>query len=292
MRLLVRSTVIAAFAGVAVVASPLPAARGDGCGSLPAPVGCGASADPANGYFHGVIGVAGQDWVLDLSSRSGTTSGCGDCTWTVVFECEQSSPDDPGSMQGCAGMSAGNLCPPDQTPYRLYLSTSAVTYQLVGTICLGGSAHIVEVGADAESDVERYLDNVRPPDLIITKRPRGATLTGLPAYFSATIPPGALGPETFGGPSVSETITLAPRQVNWWWGDGNESGWLSIDAVASHRYLAPGNIPGTLSTRWSATYTATFDGHTVGPFDATGTLERNQPFTEPVTTSSPVLVAP
>ena len=42
-------------------------AAADGCGTLPVSVSCGAGADPPGGYVHGLIGVTGQDWVLDLA---------------------------------------------------------------------------------------------------------------------------------------------------------------------------------------------------------------------------------
>jgi len=269
-----------------------PAAAGDGCGDLPVTVDCGTSSDPSNGYFHGLIGVTGQDWVLDVASHSGNSPGCGDCVWTITLDCPETSPGDPDNSTGCAGLVAGGQCPPDALPFRLYLTTTSVTDELIGRICLGGASHIVLVSEDAEADVERYLHDVTPPDLVIHRRPHGATLTGLPTYFTASVPAAALGPVSFGSANLSESITLEPREVDWTWGDGTTSGWLLVDATAAHRYLASGIEAGILTTRWSATYTATFEGRTVGPFPATGELDHGQPFTERVDTSSPVLVGP
>ena len=260
------------------------------CGDLPISVSCGTSADPAGGYFHGLIGVTGQDWVLNLASHAGNGPGCSDCVWTVALDCPQTSPQQPDETAGCVGMNSGARCPPNSLPYRLYLTTSSVTNEVVGDVCLGGGLRIVLVGEDAESDVERYLHDVTPPDLLIHRKPRSATLTGLPTYFTASAPATGLGPVSFGGPTVSEAITVVPEQVMWAWGDGTSSGWLAVSATATHRYLTGGVLNGTLTTRWSATYTASFEGRTVGPFRAKGTIDRAQPFVERVDTSRPVLV--
>jgi hypothetical protein len=285
-----RVAVIVALAGCAVVATPLPAARGDGCGTLPSQVGCGASADPAAGYFHGVIGVTGQGWVLATSSHAGTRPGCGDCVWTVTLDCPQVSPGDPDYAPACSGLRAGSGCPEGELPFNLYLSTAAVTDELVGRVCLGGSSQIVEVGSDAEADVARYLGAITPPDLLLTRRPHGPTLTGLPTYFTATPPRDGLGPEAFGGPTVREAITVTPRRMAWQWGDGESSDWLAVGATVTHRYLAAGTVTVTLTTEWSATYVASFDGQTVGPFDATGVIDRDQTSVERIDSSRPVLV--
>lgn len=266
-----------------------PSAAAD-CGDLPPTVNCGVGADPSDGYFHGVIGVTGQDWVLDLSSHAGNSPACGDCVWTIELECPETSPSQPDPT-GCTGMSAGYQCPPDALPYRLYLTTSTVTDEVVGTVCLGGSYHVVLVSEDADADVDRYLHDASPPDLVIHRRPSGATLAGLATYFTAEVPDHGLGPIGFGDSTVSETITLVPEQVDWDYGDGASSGWQPVDAEVAHRYLARGVLPGVLTTRWGATYTATFEGRTVGPYDATGTLDHPQPFVERVDTSSPVLVS-
>ncbi len=279
----------------AVTATALAGARsasGGSCGDLPVSVDCGTSSDPDGGYFHGLIGVTGQSWVLDVASRSGNSPGCADCTWSIALDCPQTSPGNPDSSIGCAGMVAGAQCPPDAVPFRLYLTTTTVADELIGRICLGGTSQIVLVSEDADSDVERYLHDVTPPDLVVHRRPHGATLTGLPTYFTASVPVGGLGPVSFGSADLRESITLEPRQVDWAWGDGTASGWMPVDATAEHRYLARGVEPGILTTRWSATYTATFEGHTVGPFPASGELDHPQPFTERVDTSTPVLVGP
>lgn len=287
MRWLVAALVLV---GVLSAGRPAPAAADD-CGDLPVSVSCGTSADPESGSFHGLIGVTGQDWVLSLASHSGDTAGCGDCVWTIALDCPLTAPGNPDSSVGCGGFSAGSRCPADELPFNLYLTTATVVNELVGLICLGGRSHIVLVGADAEADVERYLQDVRPPELLIHRRPHGPTLTGLPTYFSASVPVEATRPVGFGSSTVSESITLDPRQVDWAWGDGSSSGWLPSEETAEHRYLSGGVQLGTLTTRWGATYTATFEGRTVGPFTATGTVDRSQPFTEPVDTSDPTLVS-
>lgn len=286
---LVEALVVAATAITATLV-PSPSAAED-CGDLPVSVSCGVGADPPDGYFHGVIGVTGQGWVLGLSSHAGNSPGCGDCVWTISLDCPGSSPSDPGDTTGCAGMQAGLECPPGTLPYRLYLTTSSVNEEVVGIVCLGGTYRIVLVSEDAQADVDRHLHDVAPPDLAIHRRPRGATLTGLPTYFTAEVPAGGVGPFAFGDPTISESITLVPQEIDWIWGDGTSSGWLAVPAWAMHRYLTDGVFPGILITRWAATYTATFEGQTVGPYAATGTLDHRQPFLELVDTSNPTLVS-
>jgi hypothetical protein len=293
----VRSVATTGAVALAIVtalsATKLTPSAADDCDDLSASVTCGVGSDPSGSYFHGLIGVTGQDWVLDLGSRSGSSPGCGDCVWTVTLDCPTASPVNPNGDATCTGMQAGSAgCPPDASPYRLYLTTSTVTNELVGRICLGGAHHVVLVGEDAQADVDRYLHDVVPPDLLIRRRPHGPTLTGLPTYFRAGVPDEGLGPVSFGGPTVTESITLVPEQVDWAWGDDTSSGWLPVTEVAEHRYLAGGVLDGTLTTRWTATFTATFEGHTVGPFPATGVVDHRQPFVEPVDTSRPVLVGP
>lgn len=288
--IIVTGALLIAMAAALSVTRLTPAAARD-CGTLPVSVDCGATADPPDGYFHGLIGVTGQDWVLDLASRSGDSVGCGDCVWMIALDCPQTNPERPDDSAGCAGMS-GAQCPPETLPFRLYLTTATITNEAVGDVCLGGDRQIVLVGEDAESDVERYVDAVTPPDLLIQRRPHGPTLTGLTTFFRAAAPADRLGPYSFGGPTVSEAIRLVPEQVSWAFGDDAFSGWQPVEAVARHRYLNGGVLDGTLTTRWSASYTATFEGHTVGPFPAKGTLDHPQAFVVPVDTSRPVLVGP
>jgi hypothetical protein len=76
----------------------------------------------------------------------------------------------------------------------------------------------------------------------------------------------------------------------WQWGDGESSDWLAVGATVTHRYLAAGTVTVTLTTEWSATYVASFDGQTVGPFDATGVIDRDQTSVERIDSSRPVLV--
>jgi hypothetical protein len=129
-----------------------------------------------------------------------------------------------------------------------------------------------------------------PPDLIVATRPRAATLAGLPTYFRAR-PPASLRPAPFGGPDITETITIAATRADWRWGDGSASGWTSAGSTHRHSYLHGGTAPGRLRTRWDATYTITYAGQTFGPYHAKGHLMKRQTFTLPVRTSSPTLVS-
>jgi hypothetical protein len=269
---------------VAALAVP-GSARADDCGNVPAD--CGVTADQGSGVFHGLIAVTDQGWVLDVAGRSGTESGCGDCVWTVVLACPTNTPT--GDQTKCV-VADSPVCQPGQLLYRLYLSTRAETDVLEGTVCLGGTSSVVPISADAAADVDRYLRDVTPPDLTITTRPRGLTLTGLPTYFTAA-PPATLGPVPFGGPTVTETISIRPVQVQWQWGDGTESGWLPAGDTATHAYRKAGRRTGTLTTSWAATYTVTYAGRTFGPYDADSRLRKQQPFTKRVATSRPILVS-
>jgi hypothetical protein len=285
-----RFVVVTLLACCGVLVPPFPSAHADPCSALHPIAACEVTAGP-DGYFHGVIGLAGQGWVLDASAHDGAEPGCGDCAWSLVLDCPHSDPEDPGSSAGCAGLGGGYTCPPDRIPYRLYLTSSQVTDQLVGTVCLGGTSQVVTVGITAASDVERYLHDLTPPDLVIVRRPPGPTLAGLATFLTALPPSARPGPIAFGGPAISEAITVHPVRVRWLWGDGASSGWQTVDATATHRYLAAGSDDAMLIAEWSASYDVTFDGRTVGPFDARGQVQRSQHFTEQVTASNPVLVS-
>jgi hypothetical protein len=260
-----------------------------GCGDL-AGSSCGVTADQAAGTYHGLIAVTGQPWVLDDAARQGGAPGCGDCAWTVVLACPETTPADPDAQAKCVQAGTSPQCEPGQRLFRLYLSTATITDRLEGTICLGGDAAVVPVGAQAAADVDRYLRDVTVPDLVISTRPTHVTLAGLATYFTAT-PPGSLGPTDFGGPTVRETITVVPEQTRWEWGDGSDSAWAPAGETAMHRYASGGHLIGRLHVRWSATYMVGYDGRTFGPYDAAGTLTKVQPFGKRVATTEPVLVA-
>jgi hypothetical protein len=265
-----------------VAIPPAQGASDTGCGDLTGT--CGVTG--ASNHFHGVLAVTGDSWVLDASAS--TDNGCGDCVWSMIPACVTEHQGQPDTL--CDGAVAAPTCASDQVLYRLYLSTPALTDRDEGVLCIGGPHHVVPVGDIAISDVARYLDNVRPPDLTISTAPRGATLAGLPTRFSAASPRD-LRPAPFGGPDITEVITIAPVQVTWGWGDGTGSDWTAPGETTSHTYRAGGVASGTLATRWHATYTVRYDSRTFGPFDATRELIRTQSFRLPVNTSSPVLVS-
>jgi hypothetical protein len=250
---------------------------------------CGVESDPHAGEFHGLIAVAGAPWVLDTSLSAGG-NGCADCTWTVLIACPTESPSDPGSSDDCAVDSHSVRCGAGQLLFRIYLTTAAVTDHVVGTICLGRDRQVVSISDEADADVHRYLKTVVPPDLQITTRPSTATLAGLPTRFAAA-PPADLRPVPFGGPAITETITIDPDQMSWRFGDGGDSGWVPTDRTVTHSYLSGRTAHGRVATRWRATYTITFDGRTVGPFDGDGRLTKDQAFRLAVRTTTPRLVS-
>jgi hypothetical protein len=256
-----------------------------GCGGFEGGT-CGAAATSA-GDFHGLLAIGGAPWVIDDAAHDGTQAGCNDCSWSLVLACRPDAPGAP-NQQGCTNRRGG--CRRRQLSYRLYLSTDADANQLLGVVCIGGPDQPVPVGDIAKTDVDRYLRDVTPPDLVITTAPRDATLAGLRTSFSAQ-PPATLQPQPFGGPLVTETITIAPARASWHWGDGATTGWVATSATLAHSYLRGGLAHGALASRWGATYTITYAGQTFGPYDAVGQLTKRQQFTLPVRTSTPVLVS-
>lgn len=283
-----RWLLVIAIALTALVALPR-AAVAAGCVDV-ATTSCGVNADQAAGTYHGLIAVGGAPWVLDTAAHAGSSAGCGDCTWVVVLACPEATPGDPDLQSKCVAASTSPQCDPGQLLFRLYLSTADVSDRLEGTICLGGDAAVVPVGEQAAADVDRYLKDVTPPDLVITTKPTHITLAGLATYFSAAAP-ASLRPTGFGGPTVTETITVVPEQTRWDFGDGSSSDWAAADVTVVHRYAAGGHLAGTLHVRWSATYTINYAGETFGPYDAKGQLTKSQSFRKRVATTEPVLVA-
>jgi hypothetical protein len=250
---------------------------------------CGAESDPNKGEFHGLIAITGMPAVFETTSHSGTKAGCGDCEWTLIAACPSNDPSNPGHATLCQGAVNAPTCRRGVLE-RLYLSDADTEYRLVDTLCLQKTNRVIPVGNIAFGDVLRYLRDVTPPNLVITTQPRQATLAGLPTRFRAA-PPAQLRPAPFGNGEVTETITIAPIRSNWLWGDGYATGWVATAPTQTHRYLAGGVEHGGLTTQWGATYTITFEGVTLGPYDATGRLTRQQAFRLPVHTSTPHLTS-
>lgn len=278
------------FLVAAIVTTPVAhssAAPADDCGG--ATITCGVNADPLAGDFHGLVAATGAPWVLATAARSGTTTGCGDCVWRLALACPSASPTDP-APPSCAGDTNTLACQPGQLLYRMYLSDATVTDQVVGELCIGGTARIVPIGDQARADLARYLRSVTPPTMTITARPRRLTLAGLETRFRAD-PPAAMRPTPFGGPRVSEMITLLVERTRWLWGDGSSTAWQDGSPPTEHRYLQPGRPRLQLTTRWGATYTVSYDGRSFGPYDATGLVAASQTREEQVATSQPVLVS-
>jgi hypothetical protein len=240
--------------------------------------------------------VRDQPDVLDRAASAGTSPGCGDCVWEVILSCPTNLPGAPADAAACGAASNAARCRPGQQIYRLYLSTAAVTNKFEGALCLGSIDDVVPVGNIAAADVARYLRDVSPPDLVLTTSPPRGTLVTLPTYFGVR-PPTSLRPAPFGGPQVRETITLAPSEYAWSWGDGTESGWTT-DAgdtyprgTLTHRYTYGGTARGTLVTRWGGTYTITVAGRMFGPYAAIGTVTHEQAFALTVFTARSQLVS-
>jgi hypothetical protein len=245
--------------------------------------------NPTEGNFRGLIMVASEPGVLDTAAHGGTQPGCADCVWSLIPACVLQSPNVPDNQQTCVGAGQPAQCKRGQSLFRLYLTTDAVSNRLVTTLCLGGAGDVVAVGDMAAADVDRYLKQVAPPDLMIRIQPPDGVVANLPAYFSVR-PPDDLAPQPFGGPQVTETITIEPARYTWLWGDGtteqtHDPGGSYPDGTLTHTYTTAGHLHGSVTTRWTATYTITVAGETFGPYDATGgPVPHEQPF--PVTVTS------
>jgi hypothetical protein len=227
--------------------------------------------------------VRGDGHVLDVAARSGTAPGCGDCVWTLLLACPTSLPGGPVDDKQCAGAGTSVRCRPGQVLFRLFLTDDAVVNSLVDSVCLGSIGDVVPVGDIARADVARYLRDVTPPLLSVHSNPADGVPVRLPAYFFVR-PPAGLAPAPFGGPQVRETITIAPQEFAWDWGDGSQSGWTDDagapypDGTLTHGFARPGRVHGAITARWGGTYTITVAGRTFGPYDAIGTVTRTQPF--------------
>jgi hypothetical protein len=251
------------------------------------------AADQEAGQFHGLLMATGDRSLLDRTAHMGTKPGCGDCTWTIVPACSDSGPGGPDDF--CAGATNTTQCR-NGTLFRIYLSTATIRYDLVGTECVGGNNRIIHVGDQAAADVERYLKDIAPPLVDLHVQPASGIPAGMPSYFWVRTPEG-LQPQPFGGGQITETITISPQRYQWTWGDGAGSGWITDaggpypDGTVTHTYDKAGRYDGTLTTEWGATYTITVAGQTFGPYDATGTLTRNQPFRTTVLRAHSALVS-
>jgi hypothetical protein len=277
-------------------------AASHGCPDPNAPdcgVTAGVIADQTQGQFHGLIAVKGQPDVLALAAHSGTTAGCGDCEWTLVMMCLVNTPTDPHNQQSCTAAGNAANCRRGQTAFRLYLTTHAVANELVDTLCLGGTDDVIPVGDIAAADVARYVDDVRPPDLVLRTQPPRTAIAGLATYFMVR-PPTDLRPATLTSATqdIAETITIAPLHYTWAWGDGtdnlttDDAGAPYPDGNVTHTFATGGREQVELTAQWGATYTITTAGQTFGPYDATGGMvPRNQTFALPVATAHSHLVS-
>jgi hypothetical protein len=285
----VKLILVAAITFVVTVI-PGSAAFGAGCtGVYETTCNGQVQADQPHGDFHGLIAIDGEPSVLATAAHSGTEPGCGDCTWTLVTACYNSGPLTPDPSRDCDEAARNPTCNRGVLQ-RLYLSDDAVQFEDAGTFCLRHHNHLIPIGDLARADVGRYLKDVTPPDLDLVTKPKDETLAGLPTYFSAA-PPARLRPHPFGNGAVTETISIAPKRADWVWGDGQRSGWVAATVRETHDYVHGGTAHGSVTTRWGATYTISYEGRTFGPYDAVGLLTKRQAFRLPVDTSSPTLVS-
>jgi hypothetical protein len=270
------------FLGV-LVAPASAVAGSDSCGSITVVHCPGVGADQAKGDFHGLIMVPGQPGVLDTAAHSGTKPGCGDCTWELILACLHNDPNRPEDQDACGGATNNPTCKQGQFLYRLFLTTDDVRLRLVDMVCLGGVTDVVPVGDQAALDVQRYLKDVRPPDLDLHVAPPKGIPAGLPAYFWVR-PPRNLTPAPFGNGQITETITISPQRYDWTWGDGLSTGWTTDagapypEGTLTHTYVKADHYGGQVTTEWGGTYTITVAGQTFGPYNAIGTITRAQPF--------------
>lgn len=261
------------------------AAAARSCGGQFNPCGY-LGADPSQGEFLGLIALSHDPQFL-RHEASLTTDSCAHCRWTLVVDCRTNLPD--GEETDCGPAHQNPQCRRGQVAEKVFLSRPGSGYGMVGIYCIGRGNRIVPVGEIAKGDVERYLKDVRPPDLRISFDP-ATSLAGLATRVRAQ-PERALRPVPFGGQGVTETIKLAPVHQTWRWGDGEADTFTNASIRTSHTYTTGGHLTAAVTTTWGATYTLTYQGLTFGPYDATGRLTGRQ--TRPVTvvTSTPVLVS-
>src|SRR5579884_3324736 len=189
--------VILSACAIASSASTEAATLGQDCGVSRGAPTCGSlTGDEAHGDFRGLIMVRDQPDVLDRAADAGTSPGCGDCVWEIILSCPTNLAGSPEDAAACSDAAANPRCRPGQQLYRLYLTTAAVTNSFNGDLCLGDITDVVPVGNIAAADVDRYLRNVAPPDLVLTTSPPSGTLVGLPTYFRVR-PPTDLAPAPF-----------------------------------------------------------------------------------------------
>jgi hypothetical protein len=239
--------------------------------------------------------VPGAPGVLDTAAHSGTKPGCGDCEWTLILACLHNDPNHPENQDPCTGAVDNTRCAKGQLFFRLFLSTQAVRNQLVDVLCLGGPTDVVPVGQQAALDVQRYLQDVKPPKLELHVAPPKGVPAGMPAYFWVRAP--HVDPVPFGNGQITETITIKPERYDWTWGDGKTSGWTTDagapypDGTLTHTYDVAGHYAGHVLTEWGGTYTITIAGRTFGPYDAIGTVTKTQAFTTTVLEAHSTLVS-
>ena len=254
--------------------------------------GCGAvAANRQTGNFRGLLAVSRDSSLLNEEADTTGSDGCAHCEWTVLEDCPHNAPT-ATSQVDCTGAHNDPACRRNQVADRFYLSTPEFQYRDEGVYCIGGANRIVPVGEDAVADVNRYLKNVTPPDLRITFDP-GTSLAGLATKVTAA-PPNSLKPAPFGGPAVTETITIRPTKESFAWGDGTSANLTAkADGTArtTHTYTSGGHQVSAIRTTWGASYTIAYGGRTFGPYRATGTLTKLQRRALTVVTSTPVLVS-
>lgn len=274
---------------IALVLTPAPAASAGGPGGCIGVLGtCGkVTTDPERSAFVGLIAISGNPSLLQNEKQLAGSDECDRCSWTLLVECQQNKPG--GSQVDCQGSHTDLRCRKGQLAERVFLSRPGRGYGMVGVYCLGGPNRIVPIGAIAKADVGRYLKDVRPPGLDISFDP-GTSLAGLATKVSAR-PGRALRPVPFGGQGVTETIRLIPSKQTWDWGDGQAATFTDASVRTTHTYATGGHLTATVTTTWGATYTVTYQGITLGPYDATGTLTGRQARPVTVVTSTPVLVS-
>ena len=251
--------------------------------TCPSPV-----ADRVHGTYHGLIAITGDASFLQREQASTGSEGCSDCIWTLVIDCQMNQPG-TGSQVECGSAQQNPQCHRGQLAEKLFLSRPGHGFGMVGVYCIGGGNRIVPIGDIARADVERYLKDVKPPSLDITFDP-GTSLSGLATRVRAR-PDRRLRAVPFGGQGVTETIKLAPVRQVWRWGDGQTATFTAATVRTTHTYVRGGHLTATVTTTWGATYTITYQGLTLGPYDATGQLTGQQSRPVTVVTSTPVLIS-
>ena len=183
-----------------------------------------------------------------IGGSSGSSSGDGGGTWTVVPIC----PANPGPQSPC-GMAPSQGCPNGSFRYAVFAGAAA-DQKFFNNACIGpGERPISE--AEMSSMVRDRVQQVAPP-LRPGFQPANGALTQLPTVFRSGQAKSLSRTDSIAGFSVRLRATASWR---WVWGDRTSStttrpGGKYPDMSVSHTYRRAGMFRAQVITSWTASY--------------------------------------